>query len=95
MQNLYDLLRETDALTYINALKVTLVQIKDEISEQDELREHLNASSERTKKYMRKADNQYRLIAKLVTSAESPLADDITIDEDLALSELRELMEND
>lgn len=91
--NLGELLTETDALTYINALKVTLTQIKDEISTQDELRDYLNQSGERTKKLIRRADGQYRLITKLVTK-ESPTATKLVIDEDAAdYEELKSLME--
>lgn len=92
MQTLHDLLKQTDALTYINSLKVTLIQIKDEVSQQEELRQHLNASSDRVKKLMRKADNQYRLIAKLVSSPDSGSPTEVMID-DLTLEELEKIME--
>lgn len=85
--NLEELLRETDALTYINALKVVLIEIKDELSTQDELAEYLNDSRDKTRKLLRKADNHYRLIAKLVQK-ESPATTTAEID-----PELQELME--
>lgn len=90
--NLGELLRDTEALTYINALKVTLTEIKSELAEQEKLREHMNLSSDKTKRLLRKADNHYRLIAKIVTH-QGTLATGVSIVDDLKSLELEELME--
>lgn len=90
---LSELLQEADALTYINALKVTLTEIKDEISEIEEMQEYANQACERTKKLMRKADNQYRLISKLVQQGEAS-AVDITV-QPIGLEEIEAIMQGD
>lgn len=86
---LAELLKETDALAYINALKVTLTEIKQEVSTQEELREYQNQSAERMKKLMRKADNQYRLVAKCAQQGEITIANDVIIQD---ASEIEDLM---
>lgn len=92
-QTLADFLAETDALTYINALKVTLTEIKDEISQQDELRDYMNQSAERTRKLMRKADNQYRIVAKLVSKDAPAIANKVTVEDSIQdFDDLQELM---
>lgn len=91
MRTIEDLLREADALTLINALKVTLIEVKDEVSMQQELHQNLSLSQERTKKLLRKADNQYRLIAKLAQRIEGgTVADSLSIED--TSDELIELM---
>lgn len=89
---LEELIRETDALTYLNALKVTLSEIKKEVAQQDELRDYQNQSAERVRKLMRKADNQYRLVAKIVTK-EAPFATEITIEDETQFDQTKEVME--
>lgn len=92
--SLGELLHETDALTYINALKVTLTEIKDEISTQEELRDYMNQSGERARKLLRRADGQYRLIAKLV-NREIPVASDLIVEDSIEqFDALKEQMEN-
>jgi arsenate reductase-like glutaredoxin family protein len=91
LQTLEEMLRTTDCLTYINALKITLTEIKDEVSVQEELRENLNSSGERVKKLVRKADNQYRLIAKLAQRHEITLASNLSIEDNS--EEYKELMQ--
>lgn len=91
MRTLEDLLREADALTFVNALKVTLTEIKDEVSIQEELRQNMNFSAERQKKLLRKADNQYRLIAKLAQRLEGSIAGNLSIED--TSSEYEELMQ--
>lgn len=90
LQTLEDLLRKSDALTFVNALKVTLIEIKDEVSVQEELRQNLNFSAERIKKLLRKADNQYRLVAKLAQRLDGTLATNLSIEDTSA--EYEELM---
>lgn len=90
-RTLEDLLRESDALTFINALKVTLTEIKDEVSIQEELRQNMNYSADRTKKLLRKADNQYRLIAKLAQRLEGSIAGNLSIED--TSSEYEQLMQ--
>lgn len=80
--NLEQMLKETDALTYLNALKVTLTEIKEEVSNIDELTGYVNQSMERIRKLQRKADNQYRVVAKIVNK-ESPVVTDLTIEENV------------
>lgn len=94
--DLDELSRRTDALTFLNALKVTLTQLKQEVAAQDELREYMNESGERIKKLVKKYDATYRMFARLVTK-ESPYATDVTIDETLPanLDELKEVMESE
>lgn len=92
--NLGELLRETESLTYLNAIKVTLTEIKQELGTQRELRDYMNASIERTEKLIRRADSNYRLVAKLATR-EAPVATDIIVRDDIEeeLEELRQVME--
>jgi len=90
MKTIEDLLREADALTLVNALKVTLIEIKEEVSVQEELRQSLNASADRTKRLLRKADNQYRLIAKLSQRLEGSLATSVMVED--TSDEYQELM---
>lgn len=94
-QTLEELAKKTDALTYLNALKVTLTQIKNEVAVQEELREYMNRSGDRAKKLMKRADGQYRMFARLV-NRESPFATDVTVDDSIPedFEELRTLMEN-
>lgn len=79
--SLQELIRDTEALTYINSLKVTLTEIKEELSQMDDLRDYQNQSAERVKKLVRKADNQYRIIAKLAQK-EPSFAGELTIEDD-------------
>lgn len=65
-----EMLKRTDALTYINSLKVTLLELKAEFSSIEEQVEYITQACERSKKLMRRADNQYRLVAKLVNNKE-------------------------
>lgn len=95
MDKLSQLLTDTDALTYINALRVTLLELKAEFSTIEEMQEYTTQACERSKKLMRKADNQYRLVAKLVNkepTIDGRLDIDDTIEE---LQEIEELMSNE
>lgn len=90
---LEELLKETDALTFVNSLKVTLTEIKDEVSSIEEMQGYINHSVERIRKLMRKVDNQYRLVAKLVQK-EGPFATDLEVKTEIeTVEELKELME--
>lgn len=91
---LSELLREADALTYVNALKVTLTEIKDEVSEIEEMQSYANQGCERVKKLMRKADNQYRLISKMVQQGEASEDLDLTVDPKIDLHEIQAIMED-
>lgn len=90
--NLEQLIKETDALTYINGLKVTLAEVKKEVAGIQEMGEYQIQSGERLKKLMRKADNQYRVIAKLAQGGSGSFANNVSIDEDPP-EELKSLME--
>lgn len=89
-----ELINETDALTYINSLKCTLLEIKDEFSGIKEMAEYIKQATERTEKLMRKADNQYRLISKLV-NREAAVASNLIVDDSIPedFEELKKLME--
>lgn len=93
--NLEELLKDTEALTYINALKITLVELKAEFSSIEEMQGYMAQSCERAKKLIRRADNQYRLIAKLVNKENQLLEGEIDIEQALEDLELEEVMEND
>ena len=54
------LIRETESLTYLNALKTAISELKEELSLLEETREYQNAAIERSRKIMRRIDNQYR-----------------------------------
>lgn len=91
--NLEQLLKETDSLTYINALKVTLMELKQEFSSIEEMNTYSTEACERGKKLIRKADNQYRVIAKLVQK-DTPLISDLTIDSNMEdMTEMEKIME--
>lgn len=92
-QTLGEMLRETDAITFVNAIKVTLTSIKKELQTLSELAEYTNNAVERTHKLMRKADNQYRVLAKLAQNTEPSMAD-IEVDPGLDDNDdFKELME--
>lgn len=67
-----DLLRKTDALTYLNALKVGMTELKEELATIEEAREYQNQAVERARKIMRRLDNQYRAVVKSVQIASEP-----------------------
>lgn len=92
---LHELIKETDALTYVNALKVTLTEIKDEFSQIDEQKEYITQGCERVKKLIRKADNQYRVIAKYAQQGSGSFTGSISLEEpDQELKNLMEGLEN-
>lgn len=88
-----ELIRNTDVLTYSNALKVTMTEIKEEISTIEELAGYINESVIKVRKLARKADGQYRLIAKLAQDEAGGLANSISIEDDEINEEARQLME--
>lgn len=93
--NLGELLRDTEALTYINALKVTLTELKEEISQVEELTSYMTQHMEKVKKLQRKADNHYRLIAKLAQNT-GTIAHAIAVVDDIEdTEEVEELMKNE
>lgn len=89
--NLEEMLRDTDALTYINSLKVTQAEIKEEVSNLENMQEHMAQSCSKVRKLVRKSDNQYRLIVKLV-KRDNIVASDLVIEEN-NLDEVEALME--
>jgi hypothetical protein len=91
--NLEKLLKETDALTYVNALKVTQTEIKDSISTIEELQGYVTQECEKLRKLVRKADNQYRMVAKLVQNGEVPFATNVEVEANLA--DYEEVMKNE
>jgi hypothetical protein len=90
-QSLGELLRETDALTFLNALKMTLTEVKEELSKQNEMAAYLELSRERVEKLQRRFDNQYRLLVKLAMR-EAPTADVTVEDDTQSVDQLKELM---
>lgn len=91
--NLEELFKETDALTYVNALRVTLTEVKDCVSSIEELTEYQQNECNRLRKLMRKADTQYRVVSRIVQNGEAPLATSVTLDENI--EDIEELMKND
>lgn len=91
--NLEDLLKDTEALTYINALKITLVELKAEFSSIEEMQGYMNQSCDRAKKLIRRADNQYRLIAKLVNKDSTSFEGEINVEQALEDMESQRLIE--
>lgn len=92
---LEDLLKETDALTYINSLKVTLSELKAEFSTIEEMHNYSTHAVERSRKLLKKADNQYRLIAKLVQGSQPYTSDELSVDESILELGIEKLMENE
>lgn len=92
-----DLLKETDALTYINSLKVTLSELKREYQTIEEMQSYIAEASDRSKKLLRKADNQYRLIVKLVNKDAGTVdGANITVDNNLEqFAEIEEIMSDE
>lgn len=66
---LEDLVNKTDALTYLNALKCTIAELKEELATIEEAREYQTNAIERARKIMKRMDNQYRLIVKSAAAA--------------------------
>lgn len=91
--NLDELIKNTDALTYANALKVTISEIKDKASQVEELSEYIANAVQDIRKLTRKADAQYRLLAKLAQNDTGSLANSISIEEDEVDEETKNLME--
>lgn len=94
---LLELAQNTDALTYINSLKVTLSELKKEYQTIEEMHAYAAEASERSKRLIRKADNQYRLIAKLISKDAGAIDNTpITIDDNLEqFEEIEEIMSNE
>lgn len=90
-----ELISKTDALTYLNGLRVTQTEIKDEISEIEQMTSYIVAAVDRVRKLSRKADNQYRVIAKLAQQSQGSFANNISIEDDTPEidDELKEVME--
>jgi hypothetical protein len=70
--DLEHLIRKTDALTYLNALKAGMSELKEELSTIEETREYQAQAIERARKIMRRLDNQYRAIVKSANAAADP-----------------------
>lgn len=88
-----ELVRNTDALTYLNALKVTLTEIKEQFSEMEQQLGYQATACDKTKKLIRKADGQYRLLTRLVQK-DAPLTSGISLNDALSeLPDIKEVME--
>lgn len=85
--NLEQLIRETDAMAYLNALKTALAELKSELSIIEENVEYVTLSTERVRKIARRMDNQYRALVKCTINNNQ--LKETEIDEDF-----KELMEN-
>lgn len=91
-----ELMRNTDALTYLNALKATLTEIKEQFAEMEDQVSYMTSACDRTRKLIRKADNTYRLLVKCGQTGTAISASEISIDDSIeSLTEIEELMEND
>lgn len=84
--NIEELIRKTDALTYLNALKTGMSELKDELSSITEMQEYQAQAVDRAKKIIRRLDNQYRAVVKAAHG--QPAKTEAEIDETL-----REFME--
>lgn len=67
--NIEEMLRKTDSLTFLNALKVGMTELKEELATIEEAREYQSQAVERARKIMRRLDNQYRAVTKCVQVA--------------------------
>lgn len=70
--NVEDMLRKTDSLTFLNALKVGMAELKEELATIEEAREYQSQAVDRARKIMRRLDNQYRAVVKCVQTASEP-----------------------
>lgn len=66
------LIKHTDALIYVNALKAALSELKEEMATIQETREYQDAAIERARRIMRRLDNQYRAIVRSATAPNDP-----------------------
>ena len=69
---LEDLIRNTDSLTFLNALKSQVSELKEELTIIDETREYQNQAVERARKIIRRIDNQYRAVIKCTAKVYNP-----------------------
>jgi hypothetical protein len=67
--NIEEMLRKTDSLTFLNALKVGMTELKEELVTIEEAREYQSQAVDRARKVMRRLDNQYRAVVKCVQTA--------------------------
>lgn len=74
-----ELIRNTDSLTYLNALKVALSELKEEHANIEETCEYLNSAVERSRKIIRRIDNQYRAIIKTTARVYDPPEADLNL----------------
>lgn len=88
------LIRETDSLTYLNALKTAISELKEELALVEETGEYQAHAIDRAKKIMRRIDNQYRAIIKSTAKLYNPPGVDIRAGLGLANIE-QELAEDD
>lgn len=93
-RNIKEFLQETDALTYLNAMKVTMAELKEELTTIEETKKYINLSCERAKKAIRRLDSQYRLIVKLALDENTPIQT-VELSDDIVENELQELMEEE
>ena len=76
-----ELIRRTDALTYVNAIKTGMTELKDEMSSITEMQEYQAQAVERARRIIRRMDNQYRAIVKAAHN--QPARSEAEIDETL------------
>ena len=79
--NIEELIKKTDALTYVNALKTGLSELKDEMSSITEMQEYQAQAVERARRIIRRMDNQYRAVVKAAHG--QPLRSEAEINEEL------------
>lgn len=92
-QTLKDLLEQTDALTYLNALQVTLKELKSQFSVMEEMSNYNQQACDKAKKLLRRADHQYRVVAKLVQG--NDIVSKEVIIEDITDLEIEELLKDE
>lgn len=67
--NLDELINKTDALTYLNALKCTMAELKEELATIEESREYQSNAVDRARKCIKRMDTQYRLVVRSAAAA--------------------------
>lgn len=85
---LEDMIRNTDGLTYLNALKTAVTELKEELALLEQTREYQYLAIERARKIMRRIDNQYRALVKATAKLYHP--PEVQVTPDLGLQKIIE-----
>lgn len=84
-----ELIADADALTYINSLKASITELKEEISTIEQMIEYQVTALKRVKTIARRVDNQYRAIVKAANHIPTP-DDSIPVEPLVSLNDYRE-----